>query len=52
MPEEWEQEIKQGAPTAPEPTIDYAALVAAVEKMEAGQFASVDMDSLMAQFSR
>jgi hypothetical protein len=55
VPEKWQEEIRKDAAAAPpaaETDIDYAALIRAVESMDESQFGSVDLDTMVQQYSR
>eukprot|EP00879_Flechtneria_rotunda_P014533 GHRR01015188.1.p1 GENE.GHRR01015188.1~~GHRR01015188.1.p1 ORF type:complete len:168 (+),score=50.95 GHRR01015188.1:610-1113(+) len=52
LPPAWQDEISKHNQSPREPEVDYKALVAAVERMPPDQFEQLDMDQLLAQYSR
>eukprot|EP00877_Chromochloris_zofingiensis_P007811 jgi/Chrzof1/3283/Cz12g19140.t1 len=51
MPDSWKAEIDKAPHAPPEPKVDYAALVSAVEAMDPSKFAELDLDQLVHQYT-
>lgn len=55
IPDSWREEFGERPPegeSSQEREVDYAALVARVEAMDASEFAAMDLNELTAQYTR